>query len=191
MVPGSLSGGHPVTAQDKQRLFLALWPPEVVQATLGERARQAVGRRRGRILPAANLHITLAFLGDTAPADGACYELMADTLVGLPAFDLTLDRLVGHRRRGMLWAAPTEMPSELAELARLTGEVLRPCGRVPESRPFRAHVTLARKVTDLEAEAAMAPVTWPVTQLALVASHRTPKGAEYRTLRRWPLHRQA
>lgn len=180
-----------MTEAARQRLFLALWPPTSVQETLAEQARQAVGRRRGRVLPAANLHVTLAFLGDTAPAKRACYELMADTLVGLPAFDLTLDQLVGHRRRGMLWAAPSKTPPELAELARLTGEMLRPCGRVPESRPFRAHVTLARKVAAPEAEAGMAPVAWPVTAIALVASHRTPEGADYRILRRWPLYRQA
>jgi 2'-5' RNA ligase len=176
-----------VTAGDAQRLFFALWPPEDLQAALAGEARRALAGHRGRPVPAANLHITLAFLGATAPADRACYERAADTLAGRPGFSLVLDHLAFHRRRGMLWARPAEAPQALLDLARALGDALAACGRAPEQRPFRAHVTLAREAAGLPRTQPMTPRTWPVSRFVLVASEPGPGGVEYRLLRSWAL----
>ncbi|MEK7734146.1 MAG: hypothetical protein AAB329_01730, partial [Pseudomonadota bacterium] len=76
------------------------------------------------------------------------------------------------------------------------------CGLEPETRPFKAHLTLARNVRRYsgigrggrvaarmrhERVDDVAPVEWPVTALMLVSSETRPHGARYTILREWPL----
>ena len=55
-----------------------------------------------------------------------------------------------------------------------------------ESRTFRPHVTLARKVSDASGYGPLLPVTWMASELALVES-RTGDAPHYHPLARWPL----
>lgn len=97
----------------------------------------------------ADLHLTLAFLGATAPervpALGAALEEVARrhapaavTYAGVGAFP-------DARAPRVLWAGiREERPGSLASLAQDTAEALAPLGFAPERRGFHAHVTLAR-----------------------------------------------
>jgi RNA 2',3'-cyclic 3'-phosphodiesterase len=50
------------------RLFFALWPGTQEQQALLRASAPAVADSAGRPIPAANLHATLAFLGNVAAA---------------------------------------------------------------------------------------------------------------------------
>jgi 2'-5' RNA ligase len=50
------------------------------------------------------------------------------------------------------------------------------------SRPFRLHVTLARKVTRPVQATAITPVRWTIAHFALIESHTRPSGSEYQVL---------
>jgi 2'-5' RNA ligase len=60
-------------------------------------------------------------------------------------------------------------------------------GFEPESRPFRAHLTLARKVHAPVAAVPFQPLLWPVADFALVESITDRSGSVYTPLATWPL----
>ena len=174
--------------ENKERLFFALWPDPGLQEALAGKARETLGRRRARLTPAANLHITLAFLGETGAEARACAERVAGGLDGEP-FTLVLDRLGYWGRRGLLWAGPNTVPAPLADLAEELGRALEDCGFERERRPFRPHLTLARKAPKLPSRMALDPLEWPVERFVLVASRLGPGGPEYGIVGEWPLGR--
>jgi 2'-5' RNA ligase len=67
----------------------------------------------------------------------------------------------------------------------LLEERLRAGGFAFEARPFKPHLTLARKVQRALREEAMPPVAWRVTDFALVRSESGT--GRYTTMERWAL----
>ena len=60
-------------------------------------------------------------------------------------------------------------------------------GFTPDFKPFRAHVTVARKVARLSHALRMQEVQWPITDLALVESVTLAEGPLYSVLDSWAL----
>ncbi len=170
---------------EKERLFFALWPPP----GLAERMRR-VGDElpiAGRRIPAANLHITLAFLGDVATQRVDDLLTIGDELAR-PAFTLHLDR-VGHwRRPGITWLGPSQTPKAAIDLHEVLQAKLGAADLATTDRPFKPHVTLARKSRPPPARS-IEPVVWRVTRLLLVASQRSQHGSTYTLRAAWPLVR--
>lgn len=163
-----------------ERLFFALWPDEAVRARLAP----LVAAYDGRHVRPENLHLTLAFLGATDAARRICYERAADRVVVVP-FDLVFTKVQWQRRRGIVWAAAPEIPVELAALVSSLNASLGECGYAPETRPFRAHVTLARKVR--RGRPVMGdPIRWRVERFCLVSSQLSAGGSRYTIERCWP-----
>jgi 2'-5' RNA ligase len=175
-----------MTAATRQRLFFALWPDDDTRNALARLARSRLPAGGGRLVPAENLHMTLAFLGSRDREFRACAERAAGRL-SLQAFTLEFLRIGYWPRPRVLWSAPDHTPDALTGLASTLGRALVECGHEPESRPFRAHITLARKVTRPVREATHAPVRWPVSEFYLVESETLPQGARYRRLHSWSL----
>ena len=169
-----------------QRLFFALWPGAEVQAALAEAGAAALGRRKARRVAADKLHITLAFLGEVDDRTQACAESVAASLAGR-AFDLSLDQLGYWGRRGLLWAGPAATPPALSALVADLGAGLEQCGLPQDQRPFRPHVTLARKAPRLPSHQPIPAIHWPVRRFVLVASRLTPQGAVYPPVGEWSL----
>jgi 2'-5' RNA ligase len=172
------------TRSDKERLFFALWP--------GDRVREAVEARlppmprRGRAVPRSNWHVTLAFLGETAPERRRAYESAAETVAARP-FELVLDRLGYFHRPRVLWLGAEIVPEELAALHADLTAVLAEQGFEPDRRPFTAHLTLARKMPPPGDLPAVSPLSWPVAEFCLVRSDLDRRGARYTVVRRFPL----
>jgi 2'-5' RNA ligase len=180
-------GGEAVRAGDeprRRRLFFALWPDAATrEAIVGETAA-AVEASRGRAVPADNLHITLAFLGNVDSALASALLRLTPPSAG--AFDLTLERLTFFRRARMLWFEPREVPVALAGLdAALWRTLEARFDCVREKRRFRPHMTLARKARPVVARCA--PVHWRVDTLVLVESRPRDGGSAYTVVASWPL----
>lgn len=170
----------------KQRLFFALWPDDAVQSRLAHLGASGTPEY-GRLVPAENLHLTLAFLGALDSGARTCVEAAADR-VRAGGFELVFTRLGCWPRPGVLWAGTDATPAALTELVTALREGMTGCGLRPETRPYRAHVTLARKTrVPADFHRACGPVTWRVGAFQLVESETLPSGARYRRLRRWPL----
>jgi 2'-5' RNA ligase len=172
-------------AEPKRRLFFALWPDEAVRAALDAAGLALAGRRVKRV-PAANLHITLAFAGPVAAGTADCLARRAAEVRVAP-FELCIDHSGHWPRPRILWIGPTRVPPGLRDLAGALRNVLADCGLVPEARGFQAHVTVARKVARAVADPEFPAVTWPVSRFCLVESAPSERGSIYRPLNCWPL----
>jgi len=175
-----------VTNPEVRRLFLALWPnAEVRDALVAVQGRFPAGT--GRAVSADNLHITLAFLGSTPVERQRCIE-EALTGIELPGFTLQLDQLGYWRRPQVLWLGGDTVPGPLKNLVDVVTTVASQCGFILDSRPFRPHLTLFRKVRktprDLQV---MTPILWPAYSFALVDSVTAAYGVCYKVLKTWAL----
>jgi RNA 2',3'-cyclic 3'-phosphodiesterase len=161
------------------RLFFALWPPPTTAAALYEWSSAL----QGRAIPAENIHLTLAFLGEADPAKATA----AARPVRARRHRLPIDVARYVKRNEMVWAAPRDMPLELAELVRALHLQLYRHEFILDRRPFAAHVTLLRKAAAPKTLPPPPRVDWPVDEFLLVRSRTSSKGASYEPVERFPL----
>lgn len=151
------------------RLFFALWPNAVTRTRLdrwGQALHEICGGRR---IPAENLHLTLAFLGNVAdarvPEVGAAMDRVAAR-----RFLLTLDTPGYWKKNSIAWAGTSVVPAELEALAAELRASLAAASIPFDPQPFAVHVTLLRDARAPAAMPALEPIAWPVDGYALVAS---------------------
>jgi len=166
------------------RLFFALWPDEAARNALAAKSTEIARRCAGRPVPAANLHLTLVFLGEVPGEAIPALRRAAQPAAGA-AFELALDRLGAFARAGVAWAGCGRPPRELLDLQAGLSARVREAGFTPDERAFAAHLTLARRIREPLAPEPMEAVRWRVGSFALVESVRG-EGA-YRTLADWAL----
>lgn len=164
------------------RLFFAVWPPPETARALAHWALEAQKRTGGRATVEANIHLTLAFLGEADPAAA----LRAASTVDARAHQLPIEKSHYWRENNIVWAGPHETPSELKALHERLAMALYREEFMLERRPFAAHITLIRK-----ARAAPLPpipaVDWPVREFLLVRSKVSSKGSTYEPVKRFSL----
>ena len=86
------------TPTSNLRLFFALWPDQASIAATAALAQQVALASAGRAVPAANIHLTLAFLGHQ-PNTSVVSIMRAIAGIDEPAFDLGLDSLLATGAR--------------------------------------------------------------------------------------------
>ena len=184
-------GGDPPACTDAPaplRLFFALWPDAGTAAALAALSVDVACRMSGRAPPAANLHLTLAFVGEVLPARlDALRAVGRDAATRAPAFSLTFDRVGAFRGSGIVWAGTGSPPPEIDALAAGLGDGLAGRGFPVDARPFHPHVTLARRCRRPGPFAIGTPIRWSATRLALNASALSPRAPAYRVVDDWPL----
>lgn len=173
-----------------RRLFFALWPDEAQRAALIEAAGETVRRCGGCPVPESNLHVTLAFLGSVPePRLADLSDLAQRTAAAFPGDALPL----GIAWQGFeFWAKPQVLAvlerGALAQLAPTTGALqlartlttmAAAAGFSPDLKPFRAHVTVARKVARAPHLRDMREVRWRFDSFTLLESRTLPEGPLY------------
>jgi 2'-5' RNA ligase len=185
------AGGNPASAggNGALRLFFALVPDAQARRSLAQRAGDIAQETGGRATRAANLHLTLAFLGRVPQARAADVEAIgAQAAATAEPFALVLDRVGLFRDAGAAWIGTDDVAPALRQIAGALRDALRAARLPVERRAFHPHVTLARHaVRSPTADAASPGVRWRVDAIALMASHTLPAGALYRVLASWPL----
>jgi 2'-5' RNA ligase len=169
------------------RLFFALWPGEALRDALAPRIRALQPAGVGRPQRPDQWHVTLEFLGSVPASRLAAVHDAAAQVRACPS-ELRLDAVEYWRRPEVLCLVAREVPLPLADLVTQLRAALAARGFEPETRPLRAHVTLARKVPQPVETAPFDPLAWPVTGFALVESVTDRSGSVYTPLATWPLH---
>ncbi|HEY5309265.1 MAG TPA: RNA 2',3'-cyclic phosphodiesterase, partial [Casimicrobiaceae bacterium] len=168
------------------RAFFALAPGEEVRTRLAQLGRDVARKSRGRAVSPENAHLTLAFLGDVARSRVPVLEQVGDRLPRT-GFVVEFDSLGAWRASGVAWIAPAQLPPALVKLHSTLADALTAAGFVLETRPFRPHVTLARRCLQPQPRAHCAPIRWEVDRLFLIGSELQPEGPVYRELANWNL----
>ena len=169
-----------------QRLFFALWPTEVMQQQMRDLARGMLAGQHGKLVVAHNLHLTLLFLGSVTGSVRQCLEkTLAD--IHVEPYTLVLDQAGYWRKSRILWLGCSVVPAPLLQLVRALSIAATGCGLEPETRPYRAHVTVARKVSSDPGNFPPVSFSWPVRGFTLMESSAQTAGVLYRPVRHWGL----
>ncbi|MFO1302625.1 MAG: RNA 2',3'-cyclic phosphodiesterase [Burkholderiales bacterium] len=173
-------------APGRIRAFFALVPDESVRLQFVALAKEVARRSRGRSISGEHVHLTLAFLGDV-PADSLPTLRAVGAAVPHAGATLHFDTLGAWRASGVAWVAPSVLPPVLASLHGRLYESLTSAGFSLENRPFRPHVTLARRCVQPQPRQHHAAIHWTVRRLCLIGSELRPDGPVHTTLEEWPL----
>jgi 2'-5' RNA ligase len=178
-------------ATPRLRQFFAVWPDAAALTMTARAAAAAVRQAGGRATRTSNLHLTLAFVGEVSAEQSAqLHDIGAAAAAAATRCVLTLDRVGSFADSGIVWLGTAQPSPALAGLAAALGERLGAAGLHVERRPFRAHVTIARRCPRPVAEALADPIRWNVDALTLVTSELRPDGARYAIAQRWALGAQ-
>jgi 2'-5' RNA ligase len=164
------------------RLFVAVWPPREVVASLRELPRPAVPGLRWTTED--QWHVTLRFLGDAGPAEAAAaLDGLQFAARPMAVLGSSVERLGGS----VLQVPVGGLDDLAAAVARATGSV----GLPAPARPFRGHLTLARanrgRVPRVPVRDVGLAGRWEVGEVTLVASRLHSEGARYSVVGRWAL----
>lgn len=170
-----------------KRLFFALWPDDDVRMALERATRKLVRRSGGRPTRVGNLHITLAFLGQIESSRVADVLAVGERVRGAP-FSLELNRVQIWGRSGVLCLLPSAPPEEVMALERALRNELQAARFEIDPRPYRPHLTVARKVSRPPRNLSLdGSVDWFNERFALVESVTERQGARYEVLESWTL----
>jgi 2'-5' RNA ligase len=169
-----------------RRLFFALWPDTALRATAADRVAVLVPPGGGRPQRPEQLHLTLVFLGQVAEPRLASVHGVASEVTGAPVI-VALDRVEHWRKPQVLCLTTSEVPAGLSSLVDQLRAALAVAGLPTETRPYRPHLTLARKVTRFHGQREVEPLLWRADAITLVESRSDRQGAHYLPIAHWPL----
>lgn len=173
-------GQEPGAAVAPARWFIALWPDAATRDALRALQAGCAWPPRARPTGAERLHLTLHFVGPLAE------DAVAPLRAALAAVDAAPWRWALGRASvwpgGVAVAEPARIPAAARALHTALGEVLSAQGLPLEARPWRPHVTLARRAHGAGVPARFDPIAWNASGFELVCSQQG-----YRRVARWAL----
>jgi 2'-5' RNA ligase len=189
------------------RLFVGIELSEDMKsaaAAASNRLQAALKRARlhvdARWTPAANLHITLWFIGEVDDTRGARIGESLNFPFDVAPFLLHASGFGAFPPSGpprVIWLGVTAGADSLRALHNQVESRLAPLGFEPERRPYSAHLTIARvkdvargaarRVRDVLAGTTADVGETEVAAVTLFRSRLSPKGSTYEPLLRIPL----
>lgn len=179
------------------RCFVAVNLPAPLREEIGAFFAALRGSVRGvRWVAAANLHLTLKFLGDVESGQvSRVANAIAGALEGSPPVEVTLAGAGVFPPRGrprVVWLDLAAGAEGIASLQGEVGRALEPLGFPREKRPFTPHLTVGRVKKPGDPAPLLAAVDtagkrewggFTASSVDLVRSELFPTGARYSILR--------
>jgi 2'-5' RNA ligase len=171
---GSLFGEP--SSKPTDRYFLAIFPPAEIGdqlAALGTKLRGDLGLK-GRVQATSRLHITTHHLGDYTEErpDIVARASEAAARLSVKPFDVTFTSAAsfsGRPGNKPFVLRGTDGVKEVEAFQAALNEELKKSGLAKWAKPYTPHITLLYDGEQIP-EQAIAPVTWTVTEFALVRS---------------------
>lgn len=167
-----------------ERLFFALWPDESIRQTIARRMPEWTADLDGRRQRPDQWHVTLEFIGAADQRGRAALQTAAERLT-LPDCELHFDRCEHWHKPHVACLLASDTPAPLAQFVAQLRAAIAAVGFEPEPRPWRPHVTIARKVRSAVDVPVTPPLRWPATGFALVRSTSDPAGSRYEPVHCW------
>jgi 2'-5' RNA ligase len=140
-------------------------------------------------------HITLQFLGNANEQQYACLQPRLSALKAT-SFAIDFEGLSVFERAGVFILAVAPTPA-LVALQKRVVTATQPCGFLPEDRPYRPHITLARSKSGSKGKELHTLLEQPgeklaidrliATEFRLYESHPSAAGSKYEVKGRFPL----
>ena len=165
------------------RLFFALWPDPSTRRQLAQWRDVLQQQTGGRPMDTADLHLTLAFIGDVT-ADMRGPIIAATEMVAACAFTLVIDRPDYWRHNRIVWAGCASTPAALNETANAIRQALARAGIRFDDKKFVPHITLLRDAPRDFELAALEPIEWQIERFVLLQSVQGQK-PRYEVLKAW------
>ena len=172
---------------ESKRLFFAIEIPAKIQKQLVQWRADNFPADAGVPVAAANMHMTLAFLGEVSAEKQRALAAMAGR-IRQPGFTLHLDDAGQWLRSRVVWLGTRQPPRGLLQLANMLRAQAARSGCYQSPQPFHPHLTLLRNAG--QAVSIPAPgVHWdfPVTEFVLYESRYAGGRTRYTPLQRWTL----
>jgi len=167
------------------RIFFALWPNNDTRSSLCTITQQFKDEKF-RLVKKSNLHITLEFLGEVS--EDVLQQLVEKSnCIQAEPFEIELTRIGWWRKPGVLWIGTHHSPEQLIHLVESIKQIVEQQGLETDKRSYEPHVTIARKVKQLQLPKQTFDIRWQVNSFALVVSESTNSGVEYHVIHEWPL----
>lgn len=156
------------------RLFIALWPGPDLASALHAQCSVRATDPGARVVALQKVHMTLHFLG---PVRRQRLPALACALqVPFEPFELRFSHCEAWPH-GLRVAVPDTAVPPLIRLHAALGQALQGLGLPVEERPFRPHLTLARRSAAPLPAPVGPPLRWPVSGYVLVESQAARGGA--------------
>jgi len=176
------------------RLFFALQPAHEQNVALAGQVESLLALLEAQRVPPENFHATLCFIGAVAEERLPQLISAAGRIRGRQA-TLRFDALEYWRIPRIICATAGEdrVSTPACELAVRLAAATVEAGFTPDIKPFRAHVTLARKVHSATAakcewpRALLQPLRVVCDRFLLMRSDRGDSGSIYSVVHSWPL----
>jgi len=165
-----------------KRLFFALWPDDNSRQQIAQINQQITFPDIRKLIP-DNLHITLVFLGNVDDAIATAVQQRAGDIIA-PPISLQFDELDYWVKPKIVCLTCQRQPKAVYQLVNALTAMLAEYPVRVEQRPYRAHITLARKAKQ-RPELNFSPVVINADSFALVESISTEKGMRYQVRERW------
>jgi 2'-5' RNA ligase len=167
------------------RLFFAVMPDASSRERLSALSEETARVTGGRASVADTLHLTVVFVGSVDDAAVPAIRDAGDAM-RWERFTVSLDTLGSFARAGIAWAAPLRTPAALERIHGDLVSALAARGVETEARPYRPHVTLARRCVAAVDAPIDPPIAWSVDGVVLMSSRLLSEGPRYRPVARWP-----
>ncbi|MDR8525127.1 RNA 2',3'-cyclic phosphodiesterase [Shewanella fidelis] len=139
-----------------------------------------------RLVPAANLHMTLAFLGAATTKQMQDLIFQVDQL-NKPQFSVTLDKIAHWQKPKILCLNGAATDVNLLKLAADAQSIAAKLELHCSEYSYNPHVTLSRKAKQAIEVVNYQPITLQPTKLQLFESYPGKNGVEYPSLHQWQL----
>lgn len=168
------------------RLFFAAFPIQETRRRIASAAVEIGLPKAARLVPLENYHMTLAFVGEVSRELAVALRAIG-AAVRCPPFQVCFDACERWQKPEIVVAVASEPPAALLQLHGALQAKIGRLGVPADPAAFRAHITLARKVTQASVLEPMSKFLWTVRDFQLVRSARSAEGSVYTVVDSWPL----
>ena len=165
-----------------KRIFFALWPDDRQRDRLRDVLSPLLKLVEGQAVQSGNWHVTTAFIGNFPEAD--IPGLLAHAAqIEVEPFRLRFDRVEFWPRPKVASLVAPTVPPELQRPVDAQNALLVDFGVNTEDRPYRPHITVARRARPFETRRLAQAAVMEWGRVELVESVPQPGGATYHPLK--------
>ncbi|MDH5394626.1 MAG: RNA 2',3'-cyclic phosphodiesterase, partial [Gammaproteobacteria bacterium] len=147
---------------DQSCLFFALLPPASLAASLKRLACDEQIESHELITRTEQFHLSLRYLGQTDSAMMRCLLNHAGS-IRAKKFTLQLNQTGYWKKSRVSWCAPESLNASLQLLQNKLEQLCQQCGAKPETKEFKPHLTLLKKLSCEHKTKRISLAPWPVS----------------------------